>query len=282
MWSEGKIVSDIERVALSLKKLQGQAFSETEYRRAGGEVSHYFLFLDGRSWKYYCEKAGYRVDTRNEFIPDDEYYKRLCHAVEILGRLPGTSERKKFGLNFTKSRWGTPNVFFEDAVAKGIIPSDLLKKRNSQSDETASDPKPVEPTSSADSISIATPTHDALRKRPVPPVPQGTRRKSWERTSVEGFPYAPHDESGTVALFAILCADAVIPWQILSLNGGKGIDGVCYDDRTGNELRIELKFKLSKGGWNHSFDSFDYLVCWENRWKDFPKPVIELREVLRR
>ena len=278
-WSECKIVADIQRVAISIDKAPGEVFSEGDYRKAGGIVSRYFLSLDGKGWKYYCERAGFRVDARNQSVPAEEYHNRLRQAVGVLGRLPKTSERKKFGLNFPKRRWATLTVFLEDAIAKGIVP-DLPSKPNPASDKAVTRSKATDRSCGPPPISVAPATNDKSRKHPIPPVPRGTRRKSWERTSVEGFPYAPHDESGTVALFAVLCAKGVIPWQILSLNGGKGGDGVCFDERTEKELRIELKFRLSRGSWNHPFDSFDYLVCWENRWADFPKPVFELRKVL--
>jgi hypothetical protein len=57
-WTEDEIVADIRRVAGTLAKVQGEVFRETEYRDAEGELSRYFLFLDGRGWKFYCEKAG--------------------------------------------------------------------------------------------------------------------------------------------------------------------------------------------------------------------------------
>ena len=39
------------------------------------------------------------------------------------------------------------------------------------------------------------------------------------------------------------------------------------------EMRVEVKHTHSRGNWNHTLDEIDYIVCWENRWKDFPKPV---------
>jgi len=87
-------------------------------------------------------------------------------------------------------------------------------------------------------------------------------------------------ESGVVGLFAILCATRRINWQIVELNSGKGIDVKCFDHDTGKEIIVELKHVFSRGSWNHAADEIDYVVCWENRWKDFQKPVIELRSVL--
>ncbi|TAJ24362.1 MAG: hypothetical protein EPO64_09585 [Nitrospirae bacterium] len=118
--------------------------------------------------------------------------------------------------------------------------------------------------------------------RPIPPIPEQTRRKNWKRTGIVGFPYAPQDESGVIALFSILCTQGVIPWQIIELNSGKGIDATCYDEKRQCELKVELKHLLTRSNWNHSVDDLDWVVCWENRWKDFPKPVYELKSLVRR
>ncbi len=115
-----------------------------------------------------------------------------------------------------------------------------------------------------------------------PPIPLGTSRTRWERTGLASFPYAPQDESGTLALFAILCATGKIAWQVVELNAGKGIDATCWDSVMQREIRVELKHTLSRTGWNHSLDDIDYVVCWENRWLGFPKPVIQLRDLVPR
>jgi hypothetical protein len=70
-----------------------------------------------------------------------------------------------------------------------------------------------------------------------------------------------------------------IKWQILEMRGGKGIDITCYDDVTGKNIRVELKHTLSKGSWNHRIEDIDYVVCWENRWPNFPKPVPALNQM---
>ena len=119
------------------------------------------------------------------------------------------------------------------------------------------------------------------QERLVPPIPSQTRRVNWKRTAVECFPYAPQDEQGVVALFAVLCNGGQIERQILDLNGGRGIDATCYDEAMHREIRVELKHTLSRGSWNHSLQDIDYLVCWENRWPDFPKPVIELKALIK-
>ncbi len=34
---------------------------------------------------------------------------------------------------------------------------------------------------------------------------------------LNGFPYAPQEEQGVLAIFAILCSKKILPWQILDL-----------------------------------------------------------------
>jgi hypothetical protein len=116
--------------------------------------------------------------------------------------------------------------------------------------------------------------------RIIPPIPKSSKRNRWERTDIDGFPYAPQDESGVVALFGILCSQGVLRWQIIDLNSSKGIDCICFDEEAGKEICAELKFLLTRAGWNHPIDQIDYVVCWENRWADFPKPVIELKKLI--
>lgn len=98
---------------------------------------------------------------------------------------------------------------------------------------------------------------------------------------ISSFPYAPQDEQGVVAIFSILCHRQILPWQIVDLNGGKGIDAVCYDDKKQSFLKVEFKHCLSKHSFNHNLDSFDIVVCWINKWKDIGKEVVELRELLK-
>jgi hypothetical protein len=114
--------------------------------------------------------------------------------------------------------------------------------------------------------------------RRIPPIPSKSKRRKWARIDVPGFPYAPHDEQGVVALFAVLCNRGGKPWQILDINGGKGIDAICWDDERNIEFRVEFKYVLSKQSWNHPVDNLDLVVCWRNQWLDFPKPVFELEK----
>lgn len=175
-----------------------------------------------------------------EPVPDEVYFRRLEQAIGQLGRLPKTSERKKFGLNFRKGRYPTLAAFIKRAADLGRIPPQLASPPDTAATKSADQPPPE------NSIRLA-------REEPgaVPPIPLLTKRRQWARTALRGFPYAPQDELGVVALFAILCAQGVIAWEILELRGGKGIDATCYDQVMRRELRVELKHTVSRGSWNH-------------------------------
>ena len=203
-------------------------------------------------------------------VADEVYFQRLAAAVKQLGRYPITSERKRFGLNFSMRRFPTLPAFIEKAIALGHV-ADLRPKVASCS-ATASE---AAPDPSAEPANVVAPDH-----RPIPPIPAKTKRRKWQRTGVNGFPYAPQDELSVVALFGILCANGTLNWEILEMNGGKGIDATCFDHATRKEIRVEVKHTHSRGNWNHTVDEIDYIVCWENRWTDFPKPVIELRTLV--
>lgn len=268
---EKEILNDVCSVARGLGKKPGDEFTRSEYLGGGARFSAYDIYDGGTSWAHYCETAGYKTRTK-EAVPDEVYCERLKRAVETLGRLPKTSERKRFGLNFQKRRWPTLEAFIKAAASRGIVTLPDSAKAEEVQGTTTKDKRFKQ-----DGYKEA---HDLLRA--VPPIPEKTRRKRWERTGVERFPHAPQDESGVVALFSILCTRGIIPWQILDLNSGKGIDAIVYDDRQRRELRVELKHILSRSNWNHSVDSLDYVVCWENRWRDFPKPVHELKSLVKR
>lgn len=268
-----EIVDDIIKVARRLGLVpRKDKFSRAEYLNNGGRFSYYDLYDDGMNWTYYCEKAGYKTKTK-EHIPDEIYYERLQKAVKDLGRLPKVYERKKFGLNFSKRRWPTLDDFIKTATLKGIV-----KLPNSEKVQRVKKP----PNEDKESSQKEHYTVLSEFSRPIPPIPEKTKRKKWERTGIVGFPYVPQDESGVIALFSILCAQGTIPWQIIELNSGKGIDAICYDDQQRREIRVEFKYILSCSNWNHPFDSFDYLVCWENRWPNFPKPVLELKTLIKK
>jgi hypothetical protein len=266
-----EIVSDIVRVA---NQLATSTLSRSEYVQHGG-FSLYQIYDGGVTWEDYCREAGVKTRKKEE-VPDEVYFGRLQCAIRELGRHPKTSERKRFGLNFSKRRFPTLPAFIQAAIERGIIPDTEANEPYEQSQ--------LKQESAVAAIPDATET-TGTTNRQVPAIPAHTSRAKWERIDMPGFPYAPQDESGTIALFAILCARGVIKWDILDLNTGKGVDCICWDHVMKRELRVELKHRLTRAGWNHAVDDVDYVVCWENRWPDFPKPVISLRdsmELLRR
>jgi hypothetical protein len=210
---------------------------------------------------------------KKEAVPDEVYFDRLKKAHESLARFPKSSERKKFGLNFSKRRYPTLSAFIARAAQLGYV--DLAKettKAGTAQEHAVTRVPPPEPSKAAETATY-----------PVPAIPVGTKRRRWERTGVEGFPYAPQDESGVVALFAILCARGELgehDWSILELRQGKGIDTTCYDHKLNREIPVELKYKLSKAVWDKRTEDVDFVVCWESAWPDFPRPVVILRELL--
>jgi hypothetical protein len=268
--TDADIAADIKRVANSLHCKQ---LSRSQYL-PHGRYTMYDLYDGGRTWEGLCTAAGVAT-MKVEIVPDEVYFQRLQKAIQDLGRLPKVSERKKFGLNFNKRRYPTLNAFIERAVNLGIITgltNPKLENHGSISEESFTHVFVPEEKKNESNSRVA---------RPVPPIPIQTKRTKWERTGIDGFPYAPQDELGVVALFGILCSKGVIGWQILELRGGKGIDTTCFDHVMQREIHVELKHILSRATWNHKIEDIDYAVCWENRWPDFPKPVIVLRDLLR-
>jgi len=260
-----EIVADVKKVAA---RLGTSALSRGQYLQHA-TFSEYDLYDGGTIWDQYCKAAGVMCKAVAA-VGDEAYLVRLKQAVTTLGRLPKNTERKRFGLNFTKRRFPTLDDFFRFAASAGVIdlPSHLQPPRGDR----------VATRSAAHLRPENDPANGAARR--VPPIPTDTRRRKWLRTGVDGLPYAPQDELGTVALFGVLCARGVIRWQILDLNGGKGIDARCWDDDAQTEIRVEVKYVLSRTTWNHSAQDIDFVVCWENRWADFPKQVIELRKLV--
>jgi len=264
------IVDDIKRVANSLGKV---TLSRSEYYQQG-KYNHYQIYDGERNWTSLCEMAGIKPETKQP-VSDETYFQRLVKATETLGRYPKTSERKKYHLNMSKRRYPTLTSFIEKAIELGYV-EDLREDKHS----------------SSKSLSVESPPEivkfiknalykSAQQERPISPIPLHTKRTKWERTGLAGFPYAPQEEQGVLALFTILCSEHILPWQILDLSAGKGIDATCFDETEKKEIQVELKYILSKGSWNHPIDDLDYVVCWESRWPDFPKPVIELRKLIR-
>lgn len=248
----------------------------SEYIQHGGRFSLYDIYDGGHTWEEYCNAVGIKT-KKKEPIPDEVYFARLKQAVQGLGRLPKTNERKQFGLNFSKRRYATLGAFISKAINMGIVSArfrgeaELLKPSNKSSPSLVSEPTPL-------IISTA----QITQAQAIPPIPKQTKRRKWERIDVAGFPYAPQEEAGVIALFSILCGRGHINWHILDLRGGKGIDAICYDNDNRKEIRVELKYVLSSNSWNHKLEDLDYVVCWVNKWSDFPKPVIELSSFLRK
>jgi len=265
------IVADIRRVA---SEMGTGELSRSEYVQRG-EFTQYQIYDNGSTWGALCESAGIRSKTKLA-VSDETYFRNLASAVETLGRYPLATERKRFGINVSKRRYANLSAFIDEAIELGYVP-DL--RAHTASAESDSDP--VSPSSTVADL-IKTALHKQGRTpRNAPPIPLNTRRKKWEGTGLAGFPYAPQEEQGVLALFAILCAEGILPWQILDISAGKGIDATCFDEVSQREIQVELKYLLSKGSWNHPLDDLDYVVCWESRWAGFPKPVIELSKVLR-
>jgi len=269
--SFNEVVEDVRKVAAKLRRNE---LSRSEYFR-NGKFSGYRIYEGGHTWEEICDAAGI-VTKKKELVSDEIYFQRLKKAIELLGRIPKTSERKKFGLNFSKVRYPTLQSFLDKAISNGII--------KSQNDSPLESTKPLVQQSNSLDANLITysvqPSHHSEQETAVPPIPKITKRSKWKRIDIDGFPYAPQEENGTVALFAILCSKGNINWQILDLRGGEGIDAVCYDNNTRREIRVELKYILSQSNWNHRIDDLDYVVCWQNRWPNFPKPVIELSSVV--
>jgi hypothetical protein len=261
-----EVVEDVRRVA---KKLGTDSLSRSKYLEHA-QFSSNQLYDDGRTWSELCELAGISTGANNEPVPDQVYFERLVAAVKELGRYPKNTERKRYSLNFSKSRFSNLTEFIRKAVELEYV-EDLtgeFSKDDAEPDQIE-EPKTF--------------LHLRNRDEPriIPPIPFKTKRNKWERTDIDGFPYAPQDESGVVALFGILCSQGVLAWQIIDLNSSKGIDCICYDEDSLKEIHVELKFLLTKAGWNHPIDDVDYVVCWESRWPDFPKPVIELSKLIK-
>jgi hypothetical protein len=112
------IIQDIKRVAGELGQ---RLLSRAEYVQKGN-FTLYQIYEGGTGWDQYCLAAG--ITTRKkEPVPDEVYFGRLRKAHESLGRFPKTSERKKFGLNFSKRRYPTLSAFIAQAAKLGYVDS---------------------------------------------------------------------------------------------------------------------------------------------------------------
>lgn len=267
--NELDIIQDIVRVAARLGIQMGEPLSRSEYYNNGAKFSHYGIYDSGKSWSYYCQKAGFK-DKAKSPISDDVYFERLVNAVNKLGRLPKTSERKEYNLNFKKSRWPTLDSFILEAIKKGVIEDiDGRYERINTAKDTI---KVTEFTSSIQNYKS---------NIKIPSIPEQTKRKKWERINISCFPYAPQDEQGVVAIFCILCHNKILPFILIDLNGGKGIDADCYNIKTESYVKVEFKHTLRESSFNHDLNICDIIICWINKWKDIGKEIIELSEVLK-
>ena len=181
-----ELAADIARVAAGLGTT---SLSRSAYFQHG-QYSQYDIYDGGRTWEQICSLVGVAC-MKSEPVPDEVYFQRLAAAISDLDRLPRTGERKQFGLNFSKRRYPNLSTLVDKAIDLGFVDADLRA------------PTPTPPTQPSDP---PVPAH-ATTQRPVPPIPCNTKRAKWERIGVAGFPYAPQDELGVVALFAILLLD---------------------------------------------------------------------------
>lgn len=265
-------LADIKRIALNLEcyKHAQPAISYPEYAKAGGKYSKGQIFSNGDTWRELCHEVDLEAKPKNLPVADEVYFSNLKKFYENKGRLPKASERTKAGLGFRKARWRPFQAFVNEAAERGYVPLSCRKSVSGGTPPLEGDKK-TEPNSPA-------PVVPTIHRRLVPPIPKTSLRRSpkWERIDVPGMPYAPQDESAVIALFAICCALGDLPYQILDITGGEGIDSVCFDHTHNKELRVEFKLHLSKNTWNHDLNSLDMVVCWKNRWPEFPKKVVEL------
>ena len=120
---EPHLISDVKAVA---SKLGTSILSRSEYFQHG-QYTAYQVYDGGRTWEDVCRAAGLET-KKKEPVSDEEYFSRLKQAYGTLGRYPKASERKKFGLNFSKRRYTTLNEFVRKAVSLGYVPNLFTKK----------------------------------------------------------------------------------------------------------------------------------------------------------
>ncbi|MEY4704402.1 MAG: hypothetical protein RL042_598 [Nitrospirota bacterium] len=268
------IVADIKRVGTQLGLRSGAQFAFAEYRQAEGRFTKHQIQDGGLSWKYWCERAGFTTKGTPP-VPTKDLIRRYADAYKELGRKPKASERKRYGLRFR------PRI---DPMGTEQIESlEDLHQLAIQCGEIAESPKAAAPAvgGAKPAVIVSPDLAGHIRSEQPPPIPRRSKRKTWERIDVPGFPFAPHDENGVVALFAILCACGTLPYEILQLNSGKGIDAICWHRQELREVHIELKHVLRRSSWNHLLDEIDAVVCWRNSFPSFQRPVVVLEDVVR-
>ena len=122
------VIEDIRRVAALLET---DTITHSQYL-AHGKFTEYQLWDGGDTWSQLCEWAGVSCDKTREPVSDEEYLQRLSIAVdELVNRYPKASERKKYGLNFSKEKFPNLSSFIEQAIDLGYVP-DLRKRSSSE------------------------------------------------------------------------------------------------------------------------------------------------------
>src|SRR5713226_3047369 len=101
--TDEEIAADIRHVA---QRFGGTQIGRTDYRQHG-RYSEYQICDGGRTWTEMCKLAGLESKAQGP-VADEVYFENLSRAYAALGRLPKASERKAYGLNFSKRRW--PNL----------------------------------------------------------------------------------------------------------------------------------------------------------------------------
>lgn len=166
-----EIVSDVQRIA---EHLGTSILSRSEYV-PHGQFSLYQIYDGGATLEDYCRAAG--VDTKKkEEVPDEVYFGRLVRAIKELGRQPKTSERKKFGLNFSKRRFPTLSAFIQAGIERGIIEG---SRANTEISQPERQPRPSHLAAAAE------PRVPSDRQiPPIPPtLPESNGRGSMYRVS---------------------------------------------------------------------------------------------------
>jgi hypothetical protein len=258
--------------------------SVPEYINAGGKYGNQ-IYSGGDTWEGLLKELGLEIKSpRNRKRNKNFYYENLKTWVKENGKIPKSTERTKAKLNFSKTEefWNNYTEFIRSALNEGIISNDVVPKKYLE--------KNMPDFEESDGLINEIDHHVNDQKknnleRRTPPPPKTNlnirRKPNWKRIDIPGMPYAPQDENAVIALFAILCSHNILKFQILDVQSGEGIDSICYDDDSGKEVRIEFKLDLSENKFNHKIEDLDMVVCWKNKWLNFPKKVIELENILK-
>ncbi len=239
------------------------------------------LYGSGMTWSRWCELAGVRSGATSKVTKED-LFVRLKNFFTALQRLPKSKEAEEaqlFKKSISKSGhdggFGSMHNFYVEAAKAGYIPESAVPQVKKQTILHPPTQPPIRSTSfSGEGKQIPPPP-----ERSVALKVKGKMRDRWQRSGVYGLPYEPTNEIETIALFAILCVTNEVNWEIVQLNPYEGIDAVCFDHGRNKHLRVEFKWKLDKQ-FDKKPDDYDHIVCWKSSWKDCPKPVTTLEEIL--